>query len=104
MDDEPAELPTSFSLLAAATIMGAIADAVGHPVGLVRHRGLAWALANPRQPRTAPQRQARANALAWLRGAPATLPASEACAAVGVRPERLLAVLLGEPAAARRAA
>lgn len=93
MDDESREYGTSFAVLAAAVLTGAVADICGRPVGEVRRRGIDWAVRDPRAPRTRPERAAAAQAQAWLLGAPAVIPARLACEVVGIRPERVLAVL-----------
>lgn len=102
--DDPREYPTSFSLLAAAILTSAIADLCGRPVAEVRRRGLDWALADRREPRTRPERAAAAQARAWLLGAPGVVSADEACDAVGIRREKVVALLLGETAPTQRAA
>ncbi len=102
--DEPREYPTDFSLICAAILTSAVADICGRPVAEVRRRGLDWALADRREPRTRPERAAAASARAWLLGAPGVVSAEEACDAVGVRREKVVSILLGETAPAQRAA
>lgn len=98
------EIHTSFGLLCAAVLSSAIADACGRPVALVRRMGVDWALANRRAPRTRTERRAAESARAWLLGAPGLVSAEEACEAVGVRRERVVAVVVGvaKPAAMLR--
>ena len=96
MDEDPREYETSFAVVCAAVLTGAVADICGRPVAEVRRRGIDWAVRDPREPRTRPQRAAAAQARAWLLGAPAVVPAQLACEVVGIRPERVLAVLSAE--------
>lgn len=95
MVEEPREIETSFAVVCAAVLTGAIADVTGRPVAEVRRRGLDWALAEPQEPRTRSQRAAAAQAWAWLAGAPAVVPAAVACELVGIRLERVVEVLGG---------
>ena len=103
MDEE--EIPGDFRLLCAAVVTQAIADACCVRAGALRLRGIEWALANRRPPRTGEERAAAVTARAWLAGAAGPITAEEACQAVGVRLARVIEVVLGQiPLAHRRAA
>jgi hypothetical protein len=93
--DEPTEYPTTFALLCAAILTSAVADVCGRSVAEVRRRGLDWALDDRRTPTTTAGRTAASNARAWLLGAPGVVTAEVACAAVGIRRERVVEILLG---------